>query len=233
MRPNGIKIVALLLAIVALSSAGRMLAAQDGDSAKMRADMVNRERTRVKLKQAAKSPQFQAAVKQVSTATGVQPQPLETEAEGHDTGGVEFAPIKHAKADELLNGPLRKQLLTQGAFLFRSDNGHGLKFENDELPDTIALLPTKDKYDVLAAVETEGPNSEKYNADVIAFLRELEKTQPFELTEAGTDFLAGRFTTPVQDVAGLAKKLEEFCPDVEQEAQVKALKKGQLFLWWD
>ena len=99
--------------------------AQQGDedeSPKLKADIVNRERTRVKMKNAATSPPFQAAVKQVAAALGVQPVPLETEADGADTGGVEFAPVPHAKADAILSGPLRKQLLAQGVFLFRSDD---------------------------------------------------------------------------------------------------------------
>jgi hypothetical protein len=232
-------IVSAFLVTLALSltpagpfGVGRAMAQDDGDP-KMKADFANRERTRAKLKKAAKAAPFQAAVKQVAAATGVQPRPLETEADGEETGGVEFGPVPHAKAEALLTGPLRKQLLASGVFLFRSENGHGLKIDNQEMPDSIALLPTKDKYDVLAAIETEGPNSNKYNADVIRFLRELEKTQPFDLTEAGTDFLAGRFTAPVKDPAGLAAKLAEFCPDVEAEKQIEAIKKGQLYLWWD
>jgi hypothetical protein len=67
----------------------------------------------------------------------------------------------------------------------------------------------------------------------------MEKTQPFELTEAGFDFCAGRFTTPVKDAKALAKRMYEFCPDIVDQGvgdlpKLEAeLTKGMFFLWWD
>jgi hypothetical protein len=190
-----------------------------------------RQAVRAKLVAAAKGQAFVDAVKKVTELSGVQPKKLETEAEGDDTGGVVFT-VTHAKAEELLKQP-RADLMAKGVYLFRHGRGHGLKIGGQELPDEIALLPTKDKYDVLAAVETEGPNSGHYSTDVLAFVKELEKTHPFDLTEAGADFLAGTFKQPVADAAALAKKLNEFDNDIEEEEHLKEIQKGQFLLWWD
>lgn len=190
---------------------------------------------REKLKKAAQSPQFKAAVAKMTELTGQQPQPLETAAEGEDTGGVMFA-VPHEKAEQLL-AVQRKLLRSKNAYLFRYQNMHGIKIGNDAMPDIIGLLPTKDKYEVLAAIETEGPNCKVYNADLLAWLRELEKTQPVDLSEAGDDFCGGRFMTKVADPKALAEKIAKFCPDLlgtaTMEQLTDSIAKGKLYLWWD
>ena len=50
--------------------------------------------------------------------------------------------------------------------------------------------------------------------DVIAWLRELEKTHPFVLTACGHDFLTVRLLVPITDAAPLAKRMVDFCPDL-------------------
>ena len=79
-----------------------------------------------------------------------------------------------------------------------------------------------------------------YGLRVIAWLRELEAEQPFELTGIGFDFLSGRFAAPVKDPAGLAKRMYEFCPDIVDQGvgDVAALAeelrtKQTLYFWWD
>src|SRR5688500_7533740 len=86
------------------------------------------------LKQAAKSPEFKAAVKKVSELTGATPEKLENQ-EG-PTGGMVWE-VPHAKANEILNGAARKDLLAQGAFLFRYENLKGMTIGGQALPDQI------------------------------------------------------------------------------------------------
>ena len=198
----------------------------------------DRHAIRQKLVKASQSPKFQAAVKQLQKLTGSEPKPLATTAEGDPTGGVIFG-VSHKKADELL-AQQRKQFLAQGAYLFRYQNMRGLNIGGQEAPDAIALLPTTNGYEVLLAVETEGRNSNVYSPDLLKWLKELGKTQPFEITEAGDEFMAARFTTPVKDPAGLAAKVLKLCPDFDSgegpEATLQKitedLKKGNLFLFW-
>ena len=55
----------------------------------------------------------------------------------------------------------------------------------------------------------------------------------------GTDFIEGRFITPIQDPAALVERINEICPsdDTSPDAEQKAidLLRGtkRLFLWWD
>jgi hypothetical protein len=79
-------------------------------------------------------------------------------------------------------------------------------------------------------------------ADVIAWLRKMEKDNPFVLTEAGFDFAGVRFTRPVADPEKLAREMYEFCPEVVEEIDEEAITvltnrlkqpNAEIFLWWD
>ena len=78
----------------------------------------------------------------------------------------------------------------------------------------LGVLPTTDKYAVVAVIRTSAPNDGKSTADIINWLRELEKEQPFELTGIGRDFLSGKFLTEIKQPMKLAKRLAKFCPDI-------------------
>lgn len=106
--------------------------------------------------------------------------------------------------------------------------------------DQLALLPTTKRAEVLAAFQTNGANSEIYTPDVIQWLDELENSRPFLLTGAGFDWCEGAFTSPLTDSKKLAKKMNEFCPDIVSQGVgdvsrlALELKKSQrFFLWWD
>jgi hypothetical protein len=89
---------------------------------------------------------------------------------------------------------------------------------------------------VIAALDTNGQNS---TDDLIAWLRELEKDQPFVITGIGADFIDGNFTTPLKDPASIVKRINAICPDdslsaAETAAQVDQLRAtNRLYLWWD
>jgi hypothetical protein len=92
----------------------------------------------------------------------------------------------------------------------------------------------------MAAMGTNAANYDKDTKALIAWLRVLEREQPFELTGVGYDFLSGRFTSPVKDPVGLAKRMYAFCPDIVDqgvgsvEALAAALRReGTLYFWWD
>jgi hypothetical protein len=127
-------------------------------------------------------------------------------------------------------------LLAKGWYLFRMDRNYGL-----DRGDVMALLPTTDKYEVIAAVGTNGANYDVFTADIVKWLKTMEQQNPFVLTDAGFDSLAGRFTRPIADPDGLANRMYEFCPDIvdqgveEVSALAAELQKPQaeLFFWWD
>jgi hypothetical protein len=122
----------------------------------------------------------------------------------------------------------------RGAYVFRYDNAYGYA------RDAVILLPTTDQWTVLDAAATDGVNYGLSHADVVRKLRNLNRTHAFVLTEAGLDYVAGRFVRPIGDSEALAQRLYRLCPDIVDqgpetvEALARELDKSQeLFCWWD
>jgi hypothetical protein len=182
----------------------------------------------------AQAPAFQKAIREVSALLGSQPQPLRSPGEGEElAGGVSFEGPA-AKVESVLQ-EAHSKLLAQGFYLFRYEQHFGIGGALDK----IGLLPSSDKYEVMAAMETNGDNYNIGTSGVIGWMRELEKDQPFVLTGIGFDFMEGRFVGPVRDTRTLARRMYEFCPDivdqgVESVDQLAAeLEKGAFYFWWD
>lgn len=181
------------------------------------------------FEEAAKEPNFLAAVRLVKKLTRKRALKL-ANSEGTIAGAVAF-PLQSEEAMELVTR-LQTQLLKQGCYLL-----HTRDTLEGKLGDGVALFPTTNILDVLAALQTEGPNSDVYNRDLINWLKEL--TDPLQITGAGTDFLAGKFTTAIKDPDSLAKTILALCPDgdVGDNAAGNLAKRlkatRELFLWWD
>jgi hypothetical protein len=79
-------------------------------------------------------------------------------------------------------------------------------------PDLVALLPTADQFEAVKLIATDG-NGQHDNAEIVAWLRELNQAQAFILFGAGIDFVDGIFPEPVRDPRGLAHRIYSFCPD--------------------
>jgi hypothetical protein len=129
-----------------------------------------------------------------------------------------------------------RPLRDKGLYLFLVEQAFGIGGK----PDTLAVLPTADPYQVMTIIGTDGANYGKDTGALITWLRALEPEQPFELTGIGFDFLSGRFTTPIKDPAGLAARMYDFCPDIVDQGvgSVDALatelrRTGSLYFWWD
>lgn len=101
--------------------------------------------------------------------------------------------------------------------------------------DTIAILPTTDQYEVMLAMATNGANSGLSPQDIVAWMRDLEREQPYVLTGIGWDFLDGRFTGAVKEPEELAERMVEFCSDLEdpKAVAVQLRKSGRFGFWWD
>jgi hypothetical protein len=184
--------------------------------------------------EAAKSTAFQEAIKEAATLLDSQPQPLISLGERVEvTGGVSFnVPVK--KIEPILL-ETHKKFFEKGFYLFRYDQNYGL---NDR-PDQIGLLPTTDKYAVMAAMETNGDNYSIGTAGVIAWMKDLEKDHAFLLTGIGFDYMEGQLNGPVTDAKNLARRMYEFCPDIvdqgvgDKDKLAAELEKGKLYFWWD
>jgi hypothetical protein len=125
------------------------------------------------------------------------------------------------------------EILKQGAYLF-----HTRDLAEDNGP-AVAVLPTTDVYQVLAAVETEGANEGVSCEDLQAWLRDLEKFQPFVIVGLGADFVEGKFTSPIRDAPDLVRRINQICqpenssPDAEEKQIANLLQTQRFFLWWD
>jgi Domain of unknown function (DUF4253)/Ankyrin repeats (3 copies) len=124
-------------------------------------------------------------------------------------------------------------------------NRHGFQLVHSR-PDssggagTFLLFPTNDKYSVIQAFGTDGGTCNLSTQKIIAWLRKLDKKQPFYLTGCGHDFLAGRFLSPVKNVDKLATAIYRFCPDIVDQGcgtvarLAQELERSQEFVfWWD
>jgi len=175
---------------------------------------------------AAKKPAFKQAVAWVRELTGKKPSPLE-DADDRIPGSQGF--LLDGKAREFVEKH-HAELRAQGVYMFYSRD---LLAESGEV---VALLPTNDVYRAIAALETNGSGGTE---NLIAWLRELEKDQPFSITGIGPDFIEGKFTTPIKDAMALARRINEICPDdslspAEIEGQIDCLRQtSRLYLWWD
>jgi hypothetical protein len=180
---------------------------------------------------AARKPGFKAAIEELTRITGAKPVPLRKAAGGIIPGSLGFSMAEGPTQALVLKH--QAEFLSRGAYLFATDEVTSSK------GPALGLLPTKDFYHAIAAVGTAGPNSEVYNADVIEWLRELEREQPFVITGLGHHFVEGKFTTLVKDAAGLVKRINRLCPDGDdqpetEKRQIEELRStGCFFLWWE
>ena len=104
----------------------------------------------------------------------------------------------------------------------------------------IAVLPTRDRYEAIAAMQTHGSNFGVGPGGVIDWIREVDRDEPLTLTGIGANFIEGFFLSAVKSPAKLAEKLIDICPDiVEQgsydvEGLAREMKTSRrLLFWWD
>lgn len=176
----------------------------------------------------AQSPQFQEGLKALSSASGLQFAP------STELAGAYMATAPYEKAEANLV-QWHQAAGKSGVFLIRN----GMNFGIGGSPDTLLALPCTDKFEVLQIIGTDGINFDLDNAKVIAWLRELDRENPFVLTGAGLDYLEGYFVSAPRDTQALARKMYEFCPDIVDQgvgdvgALAGELATGKLYFWWD
>jgi hypothetical protein len=200
-----------------LEQAGATLGAQSG---RMPAPVDFSER--------AKRPEFQEAISlaKALTKSPAKSVPL---ADGPLRGARSFRILNAESAVTQLD-EIRPKAAALGALAFLS-----VKLFETPVP-YLVLVPTTDYREAIIAFETpEGQSIDSY--DLIAWLTELEKTQPFIMTHLAPDLIRARFTTPLQDAARLAKAIRRICPDVVNASVSNIARQLQesreLYLWWD
>jgi hypothetical protein len=172
---------------------------------------------------AAESPKYLSALARLEELCGSKRQPIKDRP-----GGFSFH-VHSSKSVDLKN--VQAELLPTGCYVFTPDSHRGTE---------LWVFPTDDRYEVIAAMQTNGANYDLMPQDVIAWMRELAEEQPFTLTGIGGDFLSGEFTTKIKQPKELAERMYEFCPDIVDQGtgDVNGLASElrtsrQLFFWWD
>jgi hypothetical protein len=152
---------------------------------------------------------FEAAVAAIERATGAK-------AEAVELGGSPVAPadgrafaVDAATAERLLAGS-HATFLGAGLYLFRLERSFGIAGEKDP----VVLLRDADRSAVVRRVGTNGAKVGVSTDRVVAWLDALSKDEPFELTEIGVDYLAGRFVRAPRDPAAVARRCVELAPDL-------------------
>jgi len=144
-------------------------------------------------------------------------------------------PVPGPRAEALVTAAQRL-FLARGFYLFRVSQNFGIR----DVPDTLALYPSAERNTILRLVGTNGANYDIGPDSIVAWLETLEHDQPFILTGIGFDWLEGRFTTPLADPEGLARRFNAFCPDIVTQGTgtVESLaqelrRSAHLYCWWD
>lgn len=97
-----------------------------------------------------------------------------------------------------------------GLFLFRYERAFGIGDEKDQL----GVLATADWRAVVRRMGTAGAAGGVTSERIVSWLEALQRDEPFELTEVGVDYVAGRFATAPKDPTALARRVAEFAPDL-------------------
>jgi cytohesin len=167
----------------------------------------------------------------------------ETEAEARKAAGSAAEYLVPDRVLARVIDEAQEKFLRRGYYVVGAKLGIGTEF--------LALLPTDDKYAVLACL---GPNAGGGVPSHIRWLKELEQDQPFELAGAGYDTLKLRFPGPVGDPEGLLRRVSRLgprgrgrpdevgvlvdgrmTPGERSRDLAGALRRGRptLRLWWD
>jgi ankyrin repeat protein len=178
--------------------------------------------------EAAQNPSYQEAVNALAEICGGIPIP-----DDRTLGWVSIH-VSSKRRREIKTEDLQRQFLEKGCFVYEPDGYYG------EGPEKLCILPTTDKYEVLALHQTNGCNCGIGPGYVVQWLQDLEETQPFVLTCIAHDTLSGRFLSPIEDPEALAELMYDFCPDIVDQGigSVKLLAESlvegdRLFFWWD
>jgi hypothetical protein len=112
----------------------------------------------------------------------------------------------------------------------------------------LMLFPTSNSHAVVLACGTNGNRMVEVNgtpgfmdaAYIVPWLRDMESTNPWTVTECGFDFVGGRFLNRVEAAEDLAARMIEFCPDMlgdsvhgPKDLAEQLVVHRSFFFWWD
>ncbi|MEX2114862.1 MAG: ankyrin repeat domain-containing protein [Pirellulales bacterium] len=186
------------------------------------------ERLRPDFNSAEKSPNFRKAVARLEKLCGT------SSTNDKNVPGIAYCTVPLNKANELIERE-RNAFLRLKCTLFRCGRAHSP--DDDEL---LAILPTTDPLQVVAAIGTSAPNYGLFMSDIVDGLKRLQLLEPLRILKVSYDTVELEFHAGVDDPRTMAKHLYEFCPDVVDQGfgsigkLQKHLAAGRnVTLWWD
>lgn len=152
---------------------------------------------------------FAGAVALLERATGAQGEAIEAAGGSIPLEEGRSFPVEGKLAARLLAGS-HEVFRKAGVYLFRHERSYGIAGDKDR----IAVLATGDRNAVLRRMGTGSAHHDLTTEKIVAWLDALAKDEPFELTEIGVDYVAGRFQRSPRDPAALARRSAEIAPDL-------------------
>ena len=108
--------------------------------------------------------------------------------------------------------------------------------------DGVVLLPTANRYDALAVMETSSKGTEYQGAwlsthAIAGWLIALEDRHPYQLTTVGHDCIGGAFLSKIQSESEIESLGREMYDLAEETTHLGGfwdmIRNGRFFLWWD
>ena len=134
---------------------------------------------------------------------------------------------------EALADTLTRLVLPKGFHTFAYASGAGIG------PSYVVAMPTPDWYSSIELVATTG-NPSPSSKEIVSWFRTLEREQPFTITDIGRDHVGGRFLTALKDARALARRFNDFCPDIVRQGtgsvrnlEIELRESQYLYCWWD
>ena len=124
--------------------------------------------------------------------------------------------------------------LAKGFYLFRT----GERFSGLDT-DGLALWPSRDPYEIMRAMDTNGANHGLLVDDVIAWFRREEAIYQIRFGAIGFDYVGGHLLGDLPDPRSFANRFLLFCPDLKGESVTVLLltrdlrRKREFYCWWD
>jgi hypothetical protein len=152
---------------------------------------------------------LEAAVAAIEKATGTRSAPLQLGGTAIPTAEGRTFPMEGKVATRLLEGS-HATFLKAGLYLFRYERSFGMGGDRDH----IALLATTDPDAVVRKIGTRDETTKRTTDQIVEWLGALQKEEPFYLTEAGEDYVAGTFKVVPKDPAAVARRCATFAPEL-------------------
>jgi ankyrin repeat protein len=201
---------------------------EDGDGDDEEQARWGEELPQPDFSEAAQNPDYHQIVNELAELCGGTP------IAHDDVPGWFSIHVNSKRRQDIKTEELQQRFLERGCFVYEP----GYYYRDG--PEKLCILPTPDKYKVIALHQTNGCNYGIGPGYVVQWLRELEAEQPFILTCIAHDTLAGRFLTPIENPEELAERMYDFCSDIVDQGcgSVDILAEtlssnDNLFFWWD